>query len=81
MSFPRILPFAALLLVCNAMAGFYATAALAALLESLPVSESRPNPRRDPLPKGRAHHDAWCFEGGTCSDQAPSPVPRDAGGR
>ena len=40
MSFPRILPFAALLLACNAMAGFYATAALAAILESLPVSES-----------------------------------------
>ena len=40
MSFPRILPFAAVLLACNAMAGFYATAALAALLEALPVSET-----------------------------------------
>ena len=40
MSFPRILPFAALLLVCNAVAGFYATAALAAILETLPASES-----------------------------------------
>ena len=40
MSFPRILPFAALLLACNAMAGFYATAALAAILEALPAYES-----------------------------------------
>ncbi len=40
MNFPKTLSLAAILLACNAVAGFYASAAVAATLEAFPASTS-----------------------------------------
>lgn len=63
MTFPKALSLAALLLVCNAMAGLYASAALASILEALPASVSHANAAEpDPVPISAPPAEAVCIK-------------------